>query len=184
MQTDLAIAVSDLASDGVGVLFHHDVGRDYLIKRRRISPSLVEKLSGLGLSGICNVLAAIKTAKYLRLGENDVVLTVATDDSTMYGSEREKTLRRDFGGNFDVIAAGETYARHVLGAATDGMLELTQTDRRRIFNLGYFTWVEQQGVPLADFEARRQQKFWTGLRDLIPVWDGLIDEFNAHVRAS
>jgi hypothetical protein len=44
--------------------------------------------------------------------------------------------------------------------------------------------VEQQGVPLADFEARRQQKFWTGLRDLIPVWDGLIDEFNAHVRAS
>jgi hypothetical protein len=102
----------------------------------------------------------------------------------MYGSEREKTLRRDFGGNFDVIAAGETYARHVLGAATDRMLELTQTDRHRIFNLGYFTWVEQQGVPLADFEARRQQKFWTGLRDLIPVWDGLIDEFNAHVRAS
>ena len=184
MQTDLAVAVSDVATDGVGVLFHSEVGREYLMKRRKISPALVEKLGALGLSGICNVLAAIKTAKYLRLGEKDVIVTVATDDSTMYGSERDKTLARDFAGNFDVIAAGETYARHVLGVATDRLLELTQTERHRIFNLGYFTWVEQQGVPLADFEARRRQQFWTGLRDLIPVWDGLIDEFNGRVRAA
>ena len=30
--------------------------------------------------------------------------------------------------------------------ATDHLLELTHVERERIFNLGYFTWVEQQGV--------------------------------------
>ena len=38
---------------------------------------------------------------------------------------------------------------------------MTRADRDRIFNLGYFTWVEQQGVPLDEFEARRDQAFWT-----------------------
>src|SRR5262249_24930360 len=100
----------------------------------------------------------------------------------MYGSERDKALTRDFSDGFDAIAAGETYARHLLGPATGQLLELTQTDRHRIFNLGYFTWVEQQGVSLADFAARRQQRFWTSLRDLIPLWDKMIDEFNQRVR--
>ena len=52
-------------------------------------------------------------------------------------------------------------------AGTDDLLETTRADRDRIFNLGYYTWVEQQGVSLADFEARRDQRFWTGLRDLL-----------------
>ncbi len=55
---------------------------------------------------------------------------------------------------------------------------MTGRDRRRIFNLGYFTWVEQQGIALADFDKRRDQRFWTGLRDLLPVWDELIERFN------
>ncbi len=58
------------------------------------------------------------------------------------------------------------------------LLVLTDRDRDRIFNLGYFTWVEQQGVELSDFEARRGQDFWLGLRELVPLWDGLIDRFN------
>ncbi len=183
MQNDVAVAVSDVATDGLGVLFHDPVGRAYLTGRRHVPAALVEQLGELGLSGICNVVAAIKTAKYLRLGEKDVIVTVATDDSAMYGSERAKTAARHFPGGFDAVSAGETYARHMLGASTDNLIELTQTDRHRIFNLGYFTWVEQQGVSLADFEARRQQKFWTGLRELVPVWDRLIDEFNQRVRA-
>jgi cysteine synthase len=183
MATDLDVAVSDEATDALGVLFRSDAGRSYLIDRRRISAALVDALPGLGLSGICNVLAAVKTAKHLRLGAKDVIVTVATDDSTMYGSERDKALARHFPHGFDAVAAGETYARHMLGAATDRVLEMTTVDRNRVFNLGYFTWVEQQGVSLPEFEARRSQSFWTGLRALIPVWDRLIDEFNAQVRA-
>ena len=48
-----------------------------------------------------------------------------------------------------------------------------------MFNLGYYTWVEQQGVALEDFERRRDQRFWRELLDLVPVWDALVDDFNA-----
>ena len=64
---------------------------------------------------------------------------------------------------------------------TGNMIELTQQDRNRIFNLGYYTWVEQQNTPLNVFEARRSQDFWRSLRRYAQVWDGLIEEFNARV---
>ena len=72
-----------------------------------------------------------------------------------------------------------TFGRYLLGATTDNMLELDRYARERIFNLGYYTWVEQQGVSLADFEARRDQRFWDGLMDLVPAWDAMIADFNA-----
>jgi hypothetical protein len=64
------------------------------------------------------------------------------------------------------------------------MLELTHFDRKRIFNLGYFTWVEQQGVTLDDFERRKDQRFWRSLVETIPMWDRLIEDFNAEVGAA
>jgi hypothetical protein len=96
-----------------------------------------------------------------------VVLTVATDGAEMYASELARATRRWFGGTFDVLQAAEVYGQHVAGAATDHFLELTARDRDRIFNLGYYTWVEQQGVPLADFQARRDQAFWRHQRDAV-----------------
>ena len=101
----------------------------------------------------------------------------------MYGSEREKVVARDFGGDFDAVSAGEVFGRHILGAETDHLRELDKADRDRIFNLGYFTWVEQQGVPLEEFDARRPQSFWREMREIIPVWDQMIDEFNARTGA-
>ena len=97
----------------------------------------------------------------------------------MYGTEREKVVSRDFGGSVDLVSAGEVFGRNILGATTDHLLELSKVDRDRIFNLGYFTWVEQQGVPLDEFEARRPQGFWREMRGIVPVWDQMIDEFNA-----
>jgi cysteine synthase len=184
MATDLAVAVSDVATDGLGVLFGSDAGRAYLVERRGVPRALVDALPNLGLSGICNVLAAIKSARYLRLGPKDVIVTVATDDAAMYGSERDKTLARDFPLGFDAVAAGETFGQHLAGAATDRVLELSVVDRNRVFNLGYFTWVEQQGVTLAEFEARRQPAFWRELRQIVAVWDRLIEAFNQRVAAA
>ncbi|NOY25410.1 MAG: pyridoxal-5'-phosphate-dependent protein subunit beta [Oligoflexia bacterium] len=183
MNTDLVVAVSEQATDGLGVLFNTDVGRAYLESRRGLSADLVAALSQLGLSSICNTLAAIKTAKHLDLGPDDVILTVATDGYEMYGSERDKALAKWFPRGFDNIAAAETWAGQMAAAATDNVLELTQRDKDRIFNLGYFTWVEQQGVGLADFKARQHQSFWRSLRDLVPAWDALIDDFNAQTGA-
>ena len=184
MNTDVVVAVSDRSTDALGVLFDADAGKRYLAGPRGVDPAVLALLPAFGLSSICNVLAAIKTAKTLGLGEDDVLVTVATDGAAMYGSEREKALARDFGGSFDARRAEATYAQHLLGAGTEHVLPLTPMDRTRIFNLGYFTWVEQQGVPLADFVARRDQAFWRGLRERIPAWDARIAEFNARTGVS
>ena len=179
MATDIVTAVSDRSTDRLDVLFNSDVGRAYLADRRGVDPGLIAGLSSLGLSSICNVLASIKTAKYLGLGPDDAIVTVATDGAAMYGSERERSLAKHFGGVFDDVAAGETFGTHLLGATTDHLLELRHEDRRRIFDLGYFTWVEQQGVSVEDFRARAEPSFWSQMREVVPIWDGLIDAFNA-----
>ena len=179
MTTDFVVGVSDKATDALGLLFASAEGRDYLGARRGIAPDLLGELESVGLSGVCNIVASIKLAKYLGLGDDDLVVTVATDGSGMYRSEHEKTRAREYPGGYDVVGAAESFARYLLGAATDHVLELSERDRHRVFNLGYYTWVEQQGVPIVDFERRRRQDFWTGLHQLIPAWDALIDEFNA-----
>ena len=58
------------------------------------------------------------------------------------------------------------------------MIELSRVERERIFNLGYYTWVEQQGVESRDFDSRRSQAFWDDLMGLVPIWDQKIEEFN------
>jgi hypothetical protein len=178
MNTDVATAVSDTATDQLLILFNTEVGRDYLINRRKVSADLVARLADLGLSSICNVLAAIKTAKHHGLGSKDVLITVATDGAAMYGSEIDRLSAIHFPEGFDSIAAGEAFGRNILGATTDHLMELTLSDRERIFNLGYFTWVEQQGVELKEFTVRKDEQFWKELRQLVPVWDGMIEEFN------
>ena len=178
LATDVVLAVSDRATDRLGVLFGTDLGRRHLA-RRGVADGVLEELPSLGLSSICNVLGAIKVAKYYDLGPDDVIVTVATDGAAMYESEREIALGRYFPGGFDELAAAEVFGEHVLGTATDHFRELDRLERERIFNLGYFTWVEQQGVPLEDFEARRDPGFWTDLREVVAGWDDLIDDVNA-----
>jgi cysteine synthase len=126
-------------------------------------------------------VAAIKVARHFDLGPDDVIATVATDGAAMYSSEWSRLVREHFGGRFDEVTAGEVFGRAVLGATTDHLLELDARGRDRVFNLGYYTWVEQQGVSIPEFTARRSQAFWTGLRAHLDSWDALIDEFNARV---
>jgi len=164
------------------VLFNTDVGRAELA-RRGVPPAVIAALASFGVSSICNVLAAIKLAKQAGLGPDDAIITVATDGAQMYGTEVERVLTHDFGGTFDAPAAAATAGEHLYGAAADHVVELTNEDRRRIFNLGYYTWVEQQGVSFDEFVARREQSYWTELRGLMPRWDALIGEFNARVGA-
>ena len=178
LNTDYVIAVSDKASDALNLLFNTTVGRGYLASRTGLGQEALSGLADLGLSSIANILAAIKYAKYQGLGAKDAVLTVATDGSEMYGTELDKESRATFGGNFDGLAAAEVFGRYLLGATTDHMKEMTRPDREGIFNLGYYTWVEQQGVSLADFDARRDPKFWDDMMDMVSIWDGLIDGFN------
>jgi len=179
MNTDVVTAVSDRATDAINLLFQSSAGRELLAARCGVPRDVIAELPSLGISSICNIIAAIKTAKYYRLGSSDVVATVATDGAEMYASEARKTLEAQFAGRFDLLDAATQFGRYILGAGTDDFLELTLCDRERIFNLGYFTWVEQQGIPIAEFEARRSAQFWRDLRDLLPQWDASIDSANA-----
>jgi len=179
MNTDIVTAVSDEATDHLGVLFSAPAGLGYLRARRKVPGPALAALASLGLSSICNIVAAVKTARYLGLGSRDVVMTVATDGAGMYGSERELVLARDYPAGFDQAHAAEAFGRWMLGAGTGHLLETSLRDRQRIFDLGYYTWVEQQGVSVADFTARRSQAWWAGLRQKPAIWDALIEEFNA-----
>jgi cysteine synthase A len=181
MNTDVVVGVSDLASDALNHLFNNRVGRKYLTGRRRMDPELVSQFDDFGISGLANIVASIKLARHLELGPDDIVMTVATDGAAMYETERRSYEQRRYPDGFDEVNAGETVGRHLDAIADDHVLELSHVERTRIFNLGYYTWVEQQGVSPEDFDRRKHQPFWQGLVDTIPEWDRLIDEFNDEV---
>ncbi len=45
------------------------------------------------------------------------------------------------------------HALHMLGLKLDNMQELTYADRKRVHNLKYYTWVEQQGKTVEELNA-------------------------------
>ena len=111
------------------------------------------------------------------LNSDDAIITVATDGADLYMSELNKTIK-DFKNNYDEFVCAELYGKHLSGLSTDNMLELSQIDKKRIFNLGYFTWVEQQGISLEDFEKRKNQDFWNSHYNYMLSLDNQIKEFN------
>lgn len=181
MNTDVVVGVSDRATDELSLCFDEPDGVDHLVRRQGVPLPIAAALPSFGLSSICNVVAAIKTAKALRYGPDDLIVTVATDGADMYGSERDRVRKERFADGFGPVEAAAVVGQHLLGAAPDHVVELDDIGRNRIFNLGYFTWVEQQGVSIEAFEARRDQSFWSALRGHLARWDALIDDVNARV---
>merc|ERR1712160_100605 len=68
-------------------------------------------------------------------------------------------------------------------AHTGDLMEMTEKEKQRVFNLGYYTWVEQRGLSVEEFECRRSQEWWKKVHSLVPKWDALIKEFNASTHA-
>jgi len=182
--TDLVVGVHSELTDAMSILIDTEVGRGYLRDRRGVAADLVEKLPLLGYSSIANILGAIKAARYYGYGKDDVIVTVATDSSKLYESEFDHIKRRQFGGEFDAVHAGEVFGKVVLGASTSDVLELGEVERRRVFNLGYYTWVEQQNITIEEFRSRRCQEYWRKVRSQLPKWDALIAEFNNRTGAA
>lgn len=182
INTDFATGVSDSSTDSLYILFNTEEGKKFLKEQKKVSNDTIQKLSLMGLSSICNTIAAIKLAKYNNMTENDVIITVATDPAFMYKTEEKKIKEKYFKDGYSELTMAEIYGQHIKGITTDNLLELTKIDRDRIFNLGYYTWVEQQNVDIKDFIARKDTKFWSELRKFIPIWDNMIIEFNEKVR--
>lgn len=177
--TDLVIAIDDNVVVNMARLFNEPEGRKYLAEKG-VPEEIVSKLGYLGFSGIANMSMAIKMSKYYELGENDVVLTVLTDSMDLYQS-RLKEMHAEFG-DFTRTDAAVIFARDLHGLATDYMQELSYADRRRVHNLKYFTWVEQQGKTYEEIcDQWENRTYWTELQSQIPEIDALIAEFNKKV---
>ncbi len=177
--TDMVIAIDDHAVVNLSRLFNEPAGRAYLV-RKGIPDEIVNRLDLLGFSGISNVLSAIKMAKYYEMGEQDILLTVLTDSMELYGS-RLREMQVEFGDYTETDAAAD-FARYLHGQSTDNLVELTYADRRRVHNLKYFTWVEQQGKTYEEImEQWYGADYWTDVQRQVSQIDALIEEFNAEV---
>ncbi len=174
--TDMVMAIDDEACMSLVRLFNEPEGRAYLVKQG-VPESLVERLDLLGISSIANVLSAIKFAKWYELGEHDIVLTVWTDSMELYQS-RLRELHEEHGPYSEVDAAAD-YHRYLLGANIEYVEELGYWDRRRIHNLKYYTWVEQQGKTYEEIQAQwYQPDYWSSIHAQVDEIDELIREFN------
>jgi cysteine synthase len=174
--TDVVTAIDDEDCMRVFRLFNEKKGHDYLISIG-IDPALVNNLHQLGISGIGNILSAIKTAKHFEMTSDDVIFSIATDSAEMYGSRLEEL--RDEKGEYTQLQAAKDMEKCLFGTSVAHLKELIYTDRKAIHNLKYFTWVEQQGKEIADLnQLWYDREIWGKLFHQVDRWDEMIDEFN------
>lgn len=174
---DMVAGIDDEPNMHIMRLFNEPAGKKFLIEDKKIDAKLVNKLDLLGISSIANLMGAIKMAKYYEMNGNDVILTVATDSMEMYQSrlieEREKF------GEYNHEKAAICFYADLMGITTDNMIEMTYYDKRRMHNLKYFTWIEQQGKTLDELNAQwYDENYWNKQFAKVDKWDEEINEFN------
>lgn len=173
---DVVAAIEDEKCMRLIRLFNEEKGKAYLLKKG-VPEKIIKKLDLLGISSVANIIGAVKMAKYYEMNENDIVFTVATDSMELYGS-RIKELREERGEYGDVDAARD-YETCLQEIDTEYLMELTYRDKKRMHNLKYFTWIEQQGKEVEDLDAQwYDENWWTDRLHVTKKWDKLITEFN------
>ena len=177
--TDMVMGIDDTGPMSLIRLFNEPAGTAYL-SELGVDLGLIEQLPLLGISSVANLLSAIKMAKWYELGSHDVVLTVATDSMEMYGS-RLAEMNSELG-ELDRVGAAVAHQRWLMGETTANVDELGHWDRKRIHNLKYYTWIEQQGKPVEELDRQwNDPSYWTDIQKLAGPIDTLIEQFNEGV---
>ena len=175
--TDLVAAIDDEDCLRLLRLFNDETGKRILVEAGN-DPMLVNELNMIGISGIANILGAIKTAKYFEYDSSDVIVTIATDSAAMYQSRLEELQLAN--GSYSERSAWVDYESCLKSQRIDNLKELTYADKKAIHNLKYFTWVEQHGKNLEDLnQLWYDREIWQDLFHQVDRWDELINEFNA-----
>jgi len=157
-------------------LFNEPAGRKYL-KRMKVPAEIVDNLDLFGISSVANLIGSIKMAKYYEMNENDIIFTVATDSMELYQS-RLKELHEEHG-EYSEVDAAKDFETCLQAIETDHMLELSYWDKKRMHNLKYFTWIEQQGKSVEELNAQwYDEDYWEKRFNSYKEWDKLIEEFN------
>ncbi len=173
--TDFVAAIDDEATMRLLRLFNNPEGRAVLTGYG-IGEEVVSHVPLLGISSICNLVAAVKTAAYFEMDEHDMLFTSFTDSVELYHTRlAELEAER---GPYGELTATVDFERYLLGTSTDHVRELSFLDRKQIHNLKYFTWVEQQGKTAEELDALWSPSFWHDLTNQLPHWDEQIVAFN------
>jgi len=179
--TDMVMAIDDEHSMRLLRLFNEKEGKNYL-RSMEIEDEIVDNLDLLGISGIANVLSAIKFAKYYELNENDVVLTVLTDSEEMYTSRLDELNKEK--GKYNAGNAIQDFEL-LMNVSVDNLEELTYLTKKRIHNLKYYTWVEQQGKTVEELNAQwYDNNYWRNIHNQAEKIDEIIEEFNDLIEKS
>ncbi|MGD9042712.1 MAG: pyridoxal-phosphate dependent enzyme [Desulfobacterales bacterium] len=174
---DFVVAVDDETPVSLMRLFNETDGKQYLASKG-VPEALIDRLDLLGISSIGNLVTAIKFARYYELGEHDIVVTVLTDSMEMYASRLDELNEER--GEFTGGDAAAVYAQHIQGLSIDNMEELTYYGRKRVHNLKYYTWVEQQGKTYEEIQRQwDDDQYWESIPACVDQIDALIEEFNA-----
>jgi len=174
--TNVVTAIDDEYCMRLFRLFNEKEGLQYLISQG-VDESIASQLDLIGISGIANVLSAIKTAKHFDLDANDLLVTIATDSAELYGSRLTELAKER--GNYSIIQAARDHEKCMLGTTDDHTKELAYTDQKAIHNLKYFTWIEQQGKEVEDLrQLWDDPDIWATIFNQPARWDELINEFN------
>ena len=178
--TDMVVGVDDNDCIDLMRVFNEPAGHDYL-SRRGVDDETVAALHLIGISGIGNLIGAIKAARYWELGPDDVLVTVFTDSMQLYNSRvREE---KEAQGELDEVEAAQAVSGAIDHQGIDNTLELTYYERLRIHNLKYYTWIEQQGKQAEELKAQwYDRSYWSRIQESVEEIDELIERFNAEVR--
>jgi len=172
--TDAVAAIDDEQCIALMRLFNAPAGQQQL--ESELPAELVAQLPMLGISSVCNLVAAIKVAKYYDMTSSDVVFIPLTDSMDLYVSRLEEVAEQR--GSYSASQASIDRARYLDGIATDHLRELTYQDRKALHNFKYFTWVEQQGRTAEELRELWQPEFWERTFAEAEQWDAQIEEFN------
>ncbi|MBN2563279.1 MAG: pyridoxal-phosphate dependent enzyme [Phycisphaerae bacterium] len=173
--TDVICAIDDEQCMSIMRLFNEPEGRAFLVKEG-LSESLVSQLPLLGISSICNLVGAIKTAKMFEMNGRDVIFTPLTDSMELYASRVKEQM--ELHGPYHATTAARHFGRYIEGIGTDHMHELTYADRKRLHNFKYYTWIEQQQREVEDLNRMWDPDFWVEAFTQVGEWDRQIEEFN------
>lgn len=177
--TDLVAAINDEDTLRVLRLFNEPEGQNW-ISKLNVNKRFIRRLSWLGISSICNLLSAIKLAKYFEFNENDIIFTVFTDSADMYRS-RLIEMRNDWG-NYTERQAQLDWECVIKNQGIEFLKELSYYDKKTIHNLKYFTWIEQQGKDVEELNAQwYDEAYWQERFSSVELWDNMIKDFNDRV---
>jgi cysteine synthase A len=176
LNMDALMCIDDMESLYGMALLTDPAGMETLVKRFGVPQGDVEAMSKFfGISSVCNVLGAIKTAKFYNFGPDDVIVTICTDAIDRYYSVMD-WLEKTEGKMDEAMATGRMMSTF-LGQKLDYILEGSLDARTRWHNLKYYTWVEQQGKTVEELDAQREPGWWHEHQELVQEIDRRIIAF-------